>query len=98
MKTSKDYTLLLIVLIFGLAALFSFLSCSKKDTIIQPTCKRCLFLSDKYNSDSIYDHTDTLYNGVACGKDLEGIKNYKPIMQNNCYTMTWEFDYYKILK
>lgn len=76
------------------------LSCSKSK-FIEPSCRWYIMLSDKYNYDSVFIRTDTLFGragqyAYACGSNLDSIKAFKPIMFNVCANNMLETIYYVI--
>ena len=74
-------------------------SCTK-EYIETPSCYRYLELSDKYDGEMVYVHTDTLwpngrYNNVVCGADVDRLQSFvgKP---EGC-TGGWQMVRYEIL-
>ena len=48
------------------------ISCSKEVT--KESCAMCYLLSEKYTYDSVYIRTDPLFEGLACGDELDKFK------------------------
>ena len=54
-------------------------SCSKTQLQPEPTCRKCLILSEKFTREKVYLKTDTSYQDILCGHWLEVFKENKKV-------------------
>jgi len=68
-----------ITFILFLCLIASLCSCSKTQLQPEPTCRKCLILSEKFTREKVYLKTDTSYQDVLCGHWLEVFRENKLI-------------------
>jgi hypothetical protein len=90
-------------LLLCVTVIVSLLSCNKNDYIESPTCYKYIELSEKFDSELKYTHTDTLWpsgiHGVlsyACDNELQKLLKYVPDTVG-CLTGGYESIHYKFL-
>ena len=84
----KDFKFRLTII--AMSVIVSFSNCTK-DSLASPKCDKVCLLSDKYNSESVYIRTDTLWkDDHICGEDLIRLSKKQDFWIVLCADMTIE--------